>query len=192
MKFGKGIIGTVLLLIVTTIQPTSAENENPILRGKQRQLPNDIEQKASYCLAVIKLQHSAFVNTIRPENNSTTDADIDSITDPDIRKDIRKSFDEAKKIENKAIEEMKDQINRLQHFLLPRTPYLVPNIMLAAYSRGEKDYYNQQKSQKSKQCMDRCKNNKDNKWESCFMPCMEEDDLNRRIFQCRDLSFLPY
>lgn len=199
MKFDRSIAGIALWLIAATIQPTFAENENPTLRGKQRQLPNDAEQKASYCLAVIKLQHSSFVSLDNDmsSNEKKLEEDRSAAADPDIRKlldEVEQITRDGPQLRGKYIEQMKDKINRLQHFLLPRVPYLEPNSMRAAYSRGEKDYYNSQKSQKSKQCMDGCKHIKDNvpKWESCFNPCMLEDDLNRRLFQCGDLPFLPY
>lgn len=181
MDIRNGAVSKLLWLMVAATQPTFADTENPALRGQKLQLPNDVEQRASYCLAVSKLQHSALVS-LANEAESTSR----SITDPT----ARQAFDESQRTFKEEIDKSDDNINRLQLFLLPRTQYLQPTAMLSAYSRGKADFYKQQNSQIPKQCFDRCKNN-DNP-QVCNMACMEEDPLNRRIFQCRDLLFLPY
>ena len=186
MRFDSVIAAQMLWLFAATTQLTFAETENPTLREHQVQLPNDVEQKASYCMAVIKLQYSTTA-----QFTSSFESSAKSATDPRIRKLLEKAAVSNKEETGR----LGDNINRLQSFLLPRTPYLAPTAMLAAYSRGEADFRRQQESSKVKQCMDRCKSSIETDQDpggSCIQECMEKDELNRRIFQCRDLSFLPY
>lgn len=193
MKFDTAIFSVVLLLIATTSQQTFAENLNSPLVGKQRRLPNDIELKATYCLALKKLQQSDILPTVI-KNNMYRPEDI-SMIDPE----LQKIFNEAEKILAESdkslkghVEEQGDQISRLRQYMIPRLPYLEPAPLLAANSRGEKDFYSQKKSPKGNQCMERCKNIKGNQWLTCFDPCMNEDELYRRTYQCNDLAFLPF
>ncbi|MCI0556971.1 MAG: hypothetical protein MN733_00630 [Nitrososphaera sp.] len=183
MRFAKNIAVTVLWVVATTTQLTFAQTENPSLHGQQVQLPNDVEQKASYCLAVAKLSYTQFEAIF---------VDIESMwksaTDPDSRRRREKSV----RMTKQALEQIQDNINRLRSFLLPRLPYLEPTSMLSAYYRGKADFSRQEKSVKGKECDARCKNTEGNQRVSCMKECMEEDELNRRIFQCNDLSFLPY
>lgn len=184
MRISGGIVGKLLWLMVVATQPAFADTENPALSSQRRQLPNDVEQKASYCLAVVKLQHSAFAS-LADENEKI----IPTITDPATKKIFNDSAQNLKE----EIEQINDNINRLKLFLLPRLSYLDPSAMLSASSRGEADFYKQDGSQNQtllKQCRDRCKNNENGG--ACGIACAEEYPLNRRIFQCRDLSFLPY
>ncbi|MCI0558044.1 MAG: hypothetical protein MN733_06075 [Nitrososphaera sp.] len=178
MRFAKNIAVTVLWgWVAATTQLTFAQTENPSLHRQQVQLPNDVELKASYCLAVAKLTYSALVA-------NTIDSDV---TDPDMRRILEK----AVLTHNKVLEQKHDNINRIQSFLLPRLPYLELTSMLSAYYRGKADFSRQMKSVKGKECNVRC-GIVDEGNIPCHEQCMEEDELSRRIFQCRDLSFLPY
>lgn len=158
------VAAQVLLLTAATMQSTFAETENPALRENQVQLPNDTELKASYCMVVLKLQRSTLAQLGSPESGVKSDPAITAITKID------------------------DRINRIRMFILPKIPYLEPFALLAANSRGKADFEQQQESSKAAQCIDKCKHQDS----SCLQVCMEEDELNRRIFQCHNLSFLPY
>ena len=179
-------------LLAATTQLAFAETENPALRGDQVQLPNDVDLKASYCLAVLKLQYSALMQFVPFE------LDAKSASDPDTRKlleEAKKSLEEVEVLRKKEIARLDDNINRIQLFILPRISYLEPTAILAAYSRGETDFRRQSESSKPKQCSDRCMSTIEadrDQGASCLQGCMEESELSRRIFQCRDLSFLPY
>lgn len=82
MRFAKNIAVTVLWgWVAATTQLTFAQTENPSLHRQQVQLPNDVELKASYCLAVAKLTYSALVA-------NTIDSDV---TDPDMRRILEKA-----------------------------------------------------------------------------------------------------
>lgn len=168
------------LLLGAAAQPSLAEAENPPLRGLQRQLPNDVELKASYCLAIAKLQYSTLAGRgpMKP--------------DPDADAETRRIVADAEATRKKILAKFEDNISRIQSFLAPKTTYLDAASMLTAYSRGEADYQRQRESFKSKECGDRCKDAASGGRGACEAKCMEEDDLNRRIFECRDLSFLPF
>jgi hypothetical protein len=182
MMFNKFIAAQVLCM-VAIIPLALAETENPTPQGQRYQLPNDVEQKAMYCLAVIKLQNSDYV-----AGDTYIESTEKSVTDPV----VRKILEDVIAINKKDIAKLEDNINRIQLFLLPRISYLEPDAMLAASSRGKMDFVKQKQSLKLKQCIDRCKNSVASQKTLCLKDCMEEDELNRRIFQCRDLSFLPY
>ena len=141
---------------------------------QQVQLPDDVEQKASYCLAVLKLQYSEI---------EAIEAKVTHATDPDAKQVLETAAIKLKK-------PIDDNIDRIQSFLLPRTQYLEPTAILSAYNRGEADVRRQREESQARKCADKCKNTGFS--EQCIGECMEADELNRRIFQCRDLSFLPY
>lgn len=168
-----------LLYVVatTTAQLAFAQTENRNLEGRQVQLPNDVEQKASYCLAVLKLQYSETAAL----KSKVTDA-----TNPDARKALEPGAVWTKK----HVEKLNDNLNRIESFLLPRLPYLEPTAVLTAYYRGEADIRRQREESQGRKCADKCKNTGFS--ERCLGECMEANETNRRIFQCSDLSFLPY
>jgi hypothetical protein len=165
------------VVATTTAQLAFAQTENRNLGGQQVQLPNDVEQKASYCLAVLKLQYS---------EAAALESKVTDATNPDARKALEAGAVWTKK----HAEKLNDNINRIESFLLPRLPYLEPTAVLTAYYRGEADIRRQRKESQVTKCIDKCKNTGFS--ERCMRECMEADELNRRIFQCRDLSFLPY
>lgn len=182
MKINKFIAAQVLCM-VAIIPLALAETENPALHGQQVQLPNDVEQKAMYCLAVKKLQHGEMTASATP-----IESEAKSATDPELKKILAESVATSKQ----TIAKIDDNINRIQMFLLPRMPHLEATAMLSAYSRGETDFARQKQSPTLDLCKDRCKNTIASQYPLCVHTCMEEDELNRRIFQCYDLSFLPY
>ncbi len=170
----------LLCLVATTAQLAFAQTENRRLEGQQVQLPNDVEQKASYCLAVLKLQDSEAAALDSKLTHNLTHA-----TNPDNGKTLEAAAIRFKK----HVDKLNDNLNRIESFLLPRLPYLEPTAVFTAYYRGEADIRRQREESQGRKCADKCKNTGFS--ERCMGECMEAE-VNRRIFQCRDLSFLPY
>jgi hypothetical protein len=112
-------------LVATTAQLAFAQTENRSLEGQQVQLPNDVEQKASYCLAVLKLQDSEAAALDSKLRHNLTHA-----TNPGTRKAL-----EAAALRFKQhVDKLNDNINRIESFLLPRLPYLEPTVVLTSQS----------------------------------------------------------
>lgn len=160
-----------------------AEPENPPEYGNKPQLPNDTEQKASYCLAVKKLQYSQVSGSVEGLVRR-----VENETNPGIKKILMEGLSTARTMEERDA----DNIRRLQSYLLPRIPYLDPLALQAAYSRGEADFNQQSASGLPRLCMSSCQHQGSAFDAQCMEKCMLKDDVNQRIFQCKDLSFLPY
>lgn len=176
MKFSKIFAINVLWLVSVTTPLAFAQNENLILVQGQSQLPNDVELKASYCMAVVKHQYAWF---------SSIESSAKSATDPR----TKNIYEEVVPISKSAMQKLDDKINRLKSFLLPRVSYLDSTAMLSAYHRGEADIGRQMENS---QCIDQCINVRANMRGLCLTECQNKDELTRRISQCADLSFLPY
>ena len=82
------------------------------------------------------------------------------------------------------VEKLRNDLNKLQNYLLPRTKFLaLEGLITAAEQFGKDDAL-------TESCINRCTDNKI--YQACRAACNVETGFNNRNRMCSDLSWLPY
>jgi hypothetical protein len=134
--------------------------------------PSDIDLRASYCVAIVK-------------NRAQTAGNMAARMAPD--------HPARSQIED-SVKRSSDDLARLRSYLAPKMQNVVPEEMLLALQRGERDA--RAISQVSRACAARCENELDNgrpnaKWLACTDRCLAADPLSVRLASCKTLDWLP-
>lgn len=175
------LLGFLLAMTVCTCAKQVQAQDLTHSTHRER-LPDESELKSAYCNAVIKKQLSAIKVEISPQPQSP--ASTDNAVLNDALRALQLSMQRQTKI-------LQDNLNRVQLYLLPRLKYLDSDAILAAHRRGEVDFQRQRDTGAAAKCRSECSDLMETS-NQCLAECMRRDPLNKRIFQCRDLDFLPY
>ena len=140
------------------------------LNAQAQQLPNQIDLKASYCIALTKNQ-------------------IYMLSNPD-----RQETDAEKRFNAELLDKLNSNLRRLQLYLVPRILSAAESEssnaftigIYAAAAGGKEDAM--RAYQDANACLTTC-SYKDVK---CLKKCTEKSEAMTRTHMCRDLSFLPF
>lgn len=130
--------------------------------------PSDKESRAAYCLGVLKDWRNSSMS-LRYHD-----------------------FDKAAGEQYEEKEKLKDDIKRLESYVLPRQRYVDIHSLHLAEARGRKDLKTLQNSDLFFDCSNFCALQENRDKPDCKQDCVEKDDLYKRVTSCRDLDFLPY
>ena len=169
-----------LMWYMTTV---TAQSSNQGISEVSRKLPDEVELKAAYCIAVTQDQITNFSS-----NRVDAEKQLDRTQDERIKSFLKESISVSKRVES----ELLDKINRLQSFLLPRLPMLDTASVSAAYNRGQADVRKQSEGGSSNRCTSRCQSLKSSQVSGCLTECMQEDEIYVRTIPCQKLAFLPF
>lgn len=175
-----------VLLLFGAFPLAFGQSSDPEAWRDGKRLPNEIEMKSNYCIAV---NRGFIVDNIKFERDF--DSQLQSITDQSHRKVISEGIAESRRDSDM----LRNNLNRLQSYVLPRMPYLDSSAMLAAYDRGRVDYVRYSNNPVREQCWQKCADSaKTPKPEqaACFTNCDSADPTTSRVLDCRRISFLPY
>jgi hypothetical protein len=146
---------TIILVILLTVVGASAQ--------AQRNAPNLLDLRASYCIALLQNSISALA-FIREDN----------FVPPDLK---QSTLNDLVRAENNLL--------RLQSYLLPRVNFLDATGLITA-----KDQFITDRTQVNL-CSDKCEGSTDEKVK-CYSNCGKTLGMQDRYKTCNDLSWMPY
>jgi hypothetical protein len=174
------------LLLLGAFPLAFGQSSDPESWRDGKRLPNDIELKSNYCIAV---NQGFAVDNIKFRRDS--ESLLQSVADQSHRKLISEGIARSR-LDSDIL---RNNLNRLESYVLPRRPYLDSSAMSAAYDRGRADYVRHSNNLIREQCWETCEDSgKTPKPEqaACFTNCDSVDPTTNRILDCRRITFLPY
>lgn len=174
------------LLLFSTFSLAVGQTSNQEVMRDGRRLPNELELKSNYCIAVIR---GFIANNLKFERDFETQ--LQSITD---QSELKMLTDAVAKSRRDS-DVLRNGLNRLESYVLPRRPYLDLSAMSAAYDRGRVDFVRHLNDPVRDQCWAKCAENRkipENEQVTCFKNCDLVDPTTNRVLDCRRVNFLPY
>ena len=176
----KSMFLALVTIVLIGAMPTQVSAQDRIRTTTGRVIPNDTELKAAYCMGLIGVQRQEFSRDAEELNRGVKEQ-----PNPELAQILENGL----RVVNEHLKELSDNHNRIVSFISPRRRYLDPVSLLAAAEQGQTDWETQKSASNASRCSSECGKDPSG---ACVEECMLQDDLSKRIFSCRDLSFLPY